>query len=272
MRARIFKRSKAGLRCHSGFTLLELLVVIAIIAILAALLFPVLSRAKAQAQSTACKNHLSQIGMAMAMYVSDIGKYPPTLGGGPPFETWADRLTTYSPVNWTNTAWQCPTYIANKGIAKFVPPPPGGGEFTAWSSYSYNAYGMSDLKIAGAAGSGKRALGLGNLNVSAHEQQIASPSEMYAVADSRSVWQQNANGFAGQEVMNPWDLGMGFMAITEANAPHSEGYNLLFNDAHVDLVKRSDYLYPPRAAQNWNRDHQPHPEVWAARNLWAVQN
>ncbi len=70
-----------------AFTLTELLVVLAIIAILAGVLLPVLSKAKAQGQSAVCKNHLSQIGRAMQMYVSDSHRYPPALGG-PPFQTW----------------------------------------------------------------------------------------------------------------------------------------------------------------------------------------
>jgi hypothetical protein len=36
-------------------------------------------------------------------------------------------------------------------------------------------------------------------------------------------------------------------------------------------VKRSDYLFPPRTARNWNRDNQPHEEVWAPRNLKPVE-
>ncbi len=60
--------------------------------------------------------------------------------------------------------------------------------------------------------------------------------------------------------------------LTEAAPPHSQGYNLLFNDAHVALVKRKDYLYPPRTAHHWNRDNQPHPELWSPTSHWAVQN
>lgn len=58
-------------KVKKGFTLIEMLVVIAIIAILAALLLPVLSRAKQKAQGTYCLNNLKQMMTAMTLYTGD---------------------------------------------------------------------------------------------------------------------------------------------------------------------------------------------------------
>jgi general secretion pathway protein G len=54
-----------------AFTLIEILTVIAIIAILAALLFPVLARVKESGKRTACVSNLSQIGKSMLLYMAD---------------------------------------------------------------------------------------------------------------------------------------------------------------------------------------------------------
>ena len=83
-------------RATKAFTLPELLVSIAIIAILAALLLPVLSRAQASGKRTACLNNLKQIAAGVHMYAGDFNEilFPITNTAHFVFSEW----TAYNPL------------------------------------------------------------------------------------------------------------------------------------------------------------------------------
>jgi prepilin-type N-terminal cleavage/methylation domain-containing protein len=168
---RWIKRAIGG---ESAFTLIELLVVIAIIAILAALLLPALAQGKAQAQSTACKNHLNQMTLAARMYLlDDGGKYPLAMYQahfpGPATE-WVDLLRPYYPLDWTNRSYHCPAY---KGYISSQ-----SGDF--FGSYGYNAVGTWQWGHWPS-----RNLGLGGFSIeqidrpsTVSESQVLTPSGM----------------------------------------------------------------------------------------------
>ena len=100
---------KTGRQFPAAFTLLELLVVIAIIAILAALLLPVLSKARARATGIQCQNNLKQLQLAWQMYVTDHDDFIP--GNNWWQEAGSNGMARCS-LNWT-TGWEDATLAGN---------------------------------------------------------------------------------------------------------------------------------------------------------------
>ena len=106
---------------NSFFTLVEMLVVMAIIAILAALLFPALGKARDMAKSIACVNNLKQLGFAVASYVNDNDSFlPPADYGAGSLRFFPNRLAQYvgaaEPVSEWSKAYPvfiCPKYSGN---------------------------------------------------------------------------------------------------------------------------------------------------------------
>lgn len=93
------------MKYQRGFTLIELMIVVAIIAILAGILIPNFTHARAQAQTAACEANLREIATAFELYYADLQVYPAGTGAS----IGANALySATSKVNYLNTVPEDP--------------------------------------------------------------------------------------------------------------------------------------------------------------------
>jgi prepilin-type N-terminal cleavage/methylation domain-containing protein len=93
-----------------GFTLIELLVVIAIIAVLAAVLFPVFSRAKEQGRAIKCASNLKQMGTALKMYFNDSEDCSPPYGRNGDYHDFGRAVYFLLPYVRDEGVFLCPSF------------------------------------------------------------------------------------------------------------------------------------------------------------------
>lgn len=259
---------------NNGFTLVELLVVIAIIGILASLLLPALSGAKARAQATYCRNNLRQIGIAMINYTQEKGVYPnygrvitPSEPNG---STWYDDIMPGLPKGWGNGVYQCPMY---KGEVKTLCYPDSMNYGLSIGSYGYNV-GTKDIDER----AGRFLYGLEKYSIwenfqgtSAKESWVVNPSDMIMVGESFSrtcISEQSRSSFtegfdAISRRLQRLDLWY-TMDLSEVSRRHRGMSHVVFADGHVEAVKLQKLFFDTDEAslRRWHIDNQPHLELF----------
>lgn len=207
-------------RCRTSksieaFTLIELLVVIAIIAILAGMLLPSLSRAKAKGKQTACVNNMRQIGFGFRMYADDNAGFGPT--------------TTHGAG--TNASWiyQLAAYVGNVDRIRLCPADPKSQQRLTnhASSYTLNEYTAVDyVDPFGKALENYRKL-----------DSLPKPAltiTTFEISDAAGV-----NIFNDHTHSRNWLLGWSSVTADIQPDRHGASANYLFADGHVENIKAS---------------------------------
>jgi prepilin-type processing-associated H-X9-DG protein len=238
------------------------LVVIAIIALLAGLLLPALSGAKAAGRPAACQGNLRQIGLALRMYVDEAGHYPPSFlwsVSNQWISTWVGFLRPYA--DGTNqparvfscSEWVLPGMSGGYGYNSSGTKGPGTGAFFFGENTQF--MGAKPSLPLGLGMSWSLDISLGN-SFSIPESKVLAPADMIAVGDNSS---------RDTAVKDTTAIDVGFLApITAPGKLHRGGANGLFCDGHVEFAKQTNWMAPTTTARRrWNNDNEPHPETWA---------
>lgn len=165
---------------NRAFTLIELLVVIAIIAILAALLLPVLSRAKASAKRAECTSNLKQIGVGIHLYATDNQDVLPSIvitNGMPWAMQWRffkeltkryDGLT--GPSSPQDKLFACPADVFYYSNTFDTPLLHSSMHDDPWADYS--SYWFSRLNLRTNAATGEHYHGISGRKISSIHNQV----------------------------------------------------------------------------------------------------